>query len=109
MMQNADIGAMDTLVELQSCTITLNDKGAKVKTYTFFRKVWAKVDRNIDEQVAMGNLEAGQLIYLTIYKIAALDTRWRVMVDGTPFEIKTIDPIDRLSPLCRLTIQTIQR
>ncbi|MBO4657949.1 MAG: phage head closure protein [Bacteroidales bacterium] len=109
MTSNADIGAMDTLVTLQSCTITRNDQGAKDKTYADFRKVWAKIDHSVDEQVAYRNLEAGHVIYLTIYKVKELDTRWRVIIDGDAWQISAIDDMDRLSPVYRLTLEAINK
>lgn len=109
MTTNADIGNMDTLVTLQSCVITLNDIGQKVKTYADFRKVWAKIDHSVDEQVSLGNLEAGHVIYLTIYKVPELDTRWRVVIKGDPWQITAIDSIERISPIYRLTLQAISK
>jgi head-tail adaptor len=109
MTGNADIGNMDTLVTLQSCTITRNEQGAKVKTYADFRKVWAKIDLSVDEQVSLGNLEAGHVIYLTIYKVPELDTRWRVVIKDEPWQITAIDAGDRISPIYRLTLQSISR
>lgn len=108
-MTNADIGAMDTKVTLQSCVITRNEQGAKVETYAEYRKVWAKIDHSVDEQVAFDNLEAGHVIYLTIYKVAALTTRWRVIIDDAPWQITAIDTLDRLSPICKLTLQAISK
>lgn len=107
MTTNADIGYMDTKVMLKSCVITRNEQGAKVKTYTDFREVWAKIDHSIDEQVSYGNLEAGELITLTIYKVPELTTRWRVGIDGADWEISSIDSIDRLSPICKLTLHSL--
>jgi SPP1 family predicted phage head-tail adaptor len=109
MTTNADIGAMDTLVTLQSCVIVRNNQGAKVDHFTDFRKVWAKVDHSVDEQVAFDNLEAGHVIYLTIYKVPELTTRWRVIIDDAPWQITAIDTLDRLSPICRLTVQAISK
>lgn len=109
MTTNTDIGNMDTLVTLQTCVITRNEQGAKVKSYADFRKVWAKIDHNADEQVAYGNLESGNVIYLTIYKVPQLDTRWRVVINNVPWEITSIDTIDRLSTVCRLTLQSIKK
>lgn len=109
MMQNGDIGNMDKLVTLCSCTITRNEQGAKVKTYTPFRKVWAKVALSVDEQVAMGNLEAGHVITMTIYKVPQMDTRWVVDIDGDQWQITSIDSMERLSPLCKLTLEAIRK
>jgi head-tail adaptor len=109
MTGNGDIGNMDTLVLLQSCTITRNEQGAKVKTYADFRRVWAKVDHTVDEQVSLGNLEAANVIYLTIYKVPQLDTRWRVVIGEDAWEITAIDSLDRLSPVYRLTLRSISK
>lgn len=102
-----DFGALDTLVTLQSCAITTGTQGQKKFTYTTFRKVFAKVDRQVDEMVGNDNLEAGQNIELTIHKVSSLTTRWRVIVDGKPFAITSIDTIDRFAPLCVLSLRAI--
>ena len=69
--------------------------------------MYAKVDRSVSELVSNTNLEEGQYIQLTIYKIPELTTRWQVIVDGISYEITGIDPISRVSPLCELTIHAI--
>jgi hypothetical protein len=81
----------------------------KVKTYADFRRVWAKVDHTVDEQVSLGNLEAANVIYLTIYKVPQLDTRWRVIIGEDAWEITAIDSLDRLSPVYRLTLRSISK
>lgn len=101
------IGEMDTLVTLQSCVMTRGSQGQKQFSFADYRDVWARVERNVDEQVGDGNLEAGHTATLLIYKVPALDTRWRVVLEGKPWGITAIDPISRLSPVCNLTIQSI--
>ena len=54
-----------------------------------------------------GNLEEGEFIQLTIYKVPQLTTRWQVKIEGVSYEITAIDPISRLSPLCILTIHAL--
>jgi len=102
-----NIGSLDTLVTIKQCVISQGAQGAKSYTFTEHSQVYANVDRRVDEQVSIGNLEEGQYIDLTIYKIAALTTRWRVVVEGRTYEITAIDPISRVSPLCTLSLHEI--
>lgn len=106
-MPALQIGDMDTLVTLQSCEITRGSKGQKISSYTDYRQVWARVERTVDEQVGDGNLESGHSAVLQIYKVPAMDTRWRALIAGKPFGITAIDPISRLSPVCNVTVQAI--
>ncbi len=103
-----NIGTLDTLVTLQECVITRGAQGAKSYTFSDFREVYANVDRNVSEQVSIGNLEEGQYINLTIYKVPELTTRWRVIVDNLAYEITAIDAISRVSPLCILSLHAIE-
>lgn len=102
-----NIGSLDTLVIVLKGEQSRNSQGAKSFTYTEHSRVFANVDRRIDEQVVTGNLEEGQFISLTVYKIAELTTRWRVVVEGRTYEITAIDPIERLSPFCILSLHAI--
>lgn len=107
MENRINIGDLDTLVTIRSCAITEGSEGAKKYTFSDYRDVFAKVDRTINETVTNTNLEEGQYIQLTIYKISALTTRWQVVVEGDTYEITSIDPVSRVSPLCVLTLHTI--
>ena len=100
-------GDLDTLVTIKSCTITNDAEGGKKYTFTKFRDVYANVDRNISEQVSIGNLEGGDYIVLTIYKIPELNSTWQVVVAGQKYEITAIDLGDRLSPFCTLTLHAV--
>lgn len=103
-----NIGTLDTLVTILSCVMSRNGEGAKTFVFPEFRDVYANVDRRVDEQVNTGNLEQGQYINLTIYKIPELTTRWRVRVEGRAYEITGIDPISRVSPLCTLSLHALE-
>ena len=102
MENRINFGELDTLVLLRSCVITYGTQGAKKYTFQDYERVYAKVDRNVAENVTNTNLEEGQEITLTIYKVKALTTRWRVVVEGRSYEITGIDPISRVSPLCHI-------
>ena len=108
MENRINFGELDTLVLLRSCVITYGAQGAKKYTFQDYDRVYAKVDRNVSENVTNTNLEQGVDITLTIYKVAALTTRWRVDVEGKTYEITGIDPISRISPLCHLTLHAVE-
>jgi len=107
MANEVNIGTMDTLVTVQSCTITKGREAAKSYNFQDFRQVYANVELLVEEQVNSSNLDEGKYINLTIYKIPQLTTRWRVIVDGRSYEITGINPISRISPFCILTLHAI--
>ena len=102
-----NIGELDTLVLLRSCVITYGKQGAKKYSFQDYAEVFEKVDRTVSENVTNTNLEEGQEITLTIYKVKPLTTRWRVVVEGRSYEVTGIDPISRVSPLCHLTLHAV--
>ena len=107
MENNINIGELDTLVTLQKGEVTTGAQGNKRLEFSEHSRVWAKVERNINEMVANSNLEEGNVIELTIYKVRDLDRNWRVIVDGLPYEITSISHISRVSPLCVLSLKGI--
>lgn len=102
-----NIGEMDTLVTVKAGVQSTGSQGEKVFTYTFFRDVYAKVERNVSEFVSNTNLEEGDYVQLTIHKIPQLTTRWQIVLDGRDYEITGIDPVSRVSPVCVLSIHSI--
>jgi len=102
-----NLGQLDTLVTVKKGTQSTGPQGEKKFTYTFFRDVYAKVERNVSEIVANTNLEEGDYVQLTIHKIPELTTRWRIVLEGRDYEITGIDPISRVSPVCVLSIHSI--
>jgi head-tail adaptor len=100
-------GSLDTLVTINSCVITMDAEGGKKYSFPKFRDVYANVDRRVSEQVSIGNLEGGDYISLTIYKIPELDSTWQVVVESRKYEITAIDLGDRLSPFCTLTLHAV--
>lgn len=102
-----NIGELDTLVSIQSCVITRGDRGQKSYNFVPHSKVWAKVDRISDEAIGNHNLEDGQSLQVTMYKISGLTTRWRIVINDKPYSITGIDPISRFSPLCSVTLSAI--
>lgn len=107
MENNINIGELDTLVTLQKGVVTTGAQGNKRLEFSDHSRVWAKVERNINEMVANNNLEEGNVIELTCYKVKDLDRNWRVIVDGLPYEITAIDPVSRVSPLNILSLRGI--
>lgn len=103
-----NIGEMDQLVLVQSCRIGRGDKGQKTYAWANHSKVWAKVERVADEVINNGNLEAGQSLTVTMYKITGMSTRWRLVIGGKNYEVTGIDPISRFSPLCQVSLTSIE-
>ena len=108
MENRINFGELDTLVLLRSCVITYGAQGAKKYTFQDYAEVYAKVERNISESVTNTNLEQGVDVSLTIYKVAALTTRWRVVIEGKTYSVTGIDPISRVSPLCVLSLSIVE-
>ena len=108
MENRINIGELDTLVLLRSCVISYGAQGAKKYAFQDYAEVYAKVDRNVSENVTNTNLEQGVDITLTIYKVAALTTRWRVVLEGKTYEITGIDPISRVSPVCHVSLEIVE-
>lgn len=104
---NINIGELDTLVTVQSCTISKGDVGQKQYAFADHSKVWAKIERDIEEGVENLNLESARSLSATIYKIQGLSSRWRIIVHGVPYNIVSIDPISRYSPLCVVGLTAI--
>ena len=107
MADTYQIGDFDTLVTIRQKVITTGDQGQKTYSWVDHSRVWAKVVRRISEMVDYGNLEDGHSLEIHIYKIPGLDTRWQVVVDGKAYEIRSVDTIDRLSPVCILSLFAI--
>lgn len=101
------IGEFDTLVTIRERIIATGDQGQKTYTWREHSRVWAKVVRRFSEMVDNGNLEDGRSLEVHIYKIPGLDTRWQVIVDGKPYEIRTVDMVNRISPVCVLSLFAI--
>lgn len=106
-MNRINPGEFDTKVTMQSVTASRGSQGQRIVSHTDYSSPFAKIERDIDESVTDNNLEAGQSIKLTTYKIAELTTRWRVIVAEKPYEIRSIDPIDRMSPYFILSLHAI--
>lgn len=101
------IGDFDERVTVMRPSLTLGDQGQKRKAWETHSTVWAKVVRRVSEMIDNGNLEDGNSLEIHIYKIPGLDTRWRVVVDGKPYEVRSVDMIGRLSPVCVLSLFAI--
>ena len=107
MENRINIGELDTMVEILRMVQGRGSQGEKTWTASSYAHVWAKVDYSVAESVSDGNLEAGRTVQLTIYKIPELTSRWRVRIGDEAYEIRTIDTISRISPLCILTLNAI--
>jgi len=104
------IGELDTQVTLQSVSQGHGTRGEITTVYSQVCQPWAKVEANLDETIANDNLEQGRSYRVTLHKADAgsATTRWRVVIDSVTYEVRSIDPIDRMSPFCILTVYSIQ-
>lgn len=109
MENKLNLGELDTRVIVQECYITTGPEGEKVMQYVPFSRPFAKIERIASEAVSHDNLEEGQRLSLTMYKIPEMTTRWRIVIDEVPYEITAIDSISRVSPLCLLSVSAIDR
>ena len=102
-----NIGELETLVTLFAPTASLGSEGEKCSTYTAHSSVFAKVDQDTVDQLAYDNFDGRDNVALTIYKVPGLTTRWQVGISGKRYEILSIDQVSRVSPLCTLSLQSI--
>jgi len=102
-------GQLDTMITVLSVTPSRGTQGQKKVTTAVYGKVFAHLEPVTDEMVADDNLEASTTMSVTIYKIPALTTRWKLLIKGVTYEIDHIDPQDRLSNYCTLTVKTIEK
>lgn len=104
-----NIGLMDTKITVVQVTIGRGAQGQKQRTESVYGDVMAYLEPLTDEMVSDDNLEARTGMSVTIYKIPALTVRWQLVIGNVPYEIRSIDPISRWSPLCTLTAYTIEK
>lgn len=107
-MEDWGIGDFVTKVRMQSCEVSTGDTGEKIYNWRCVRDLFAKVEVSVDEVIDNGNLEQGQALTLTVWKVPGLTTRWRVLIGGVPYSIEGIDPVSRISPVCRISVRSIE-
>lgn len=102
-----NIGELDTLVTLFVPAASRGPEGEKQASFTKHSDVFAKIDRDVTDQLSYDNFDGKDNAALTIYKVPCMTTRWQVGIDGHMYEILSIDPISRVSPLCQVNVQSI--
>ena len=102
-----NIGQMDTLVTLYAPQVSLGTEGEKKATFTVHSDVYAKVDSEVSDQLAFDNYDGRDNVSLTIYKVSGMSTAWQVGIAGKRYEVLSIDSISRVSPVCVVSIQSI--
>ena len=107
MENKINVGEFDTLVTVRRKVILRGDRSQKTYVWEDHSKVWAKIVENVSEMIDNGNLEDGRSLEAYIYKIPGLDTRWQLIVRGKPYEIRSVDMISRISPVCVLSLFSI--
>lgn len=107
MENQINIGELDTLVTLYAPISGRGSEGEKYSTFEEHSEVFAKVDRDITDQLSFDNYDGRDNATLTIYKVKTMTTRWQVGIDGRRYEVLSIDPISRVSPLCLVNVQSL--
>ena len=107
MENRINIGELDTLVTLYAPQASLGSEGEKQATFTAHSEVYAKVDREIADQLDFDNFDGRENVSMTIYKVPGMTTRWEVGISGKRYEILSIDTVSRVSPVCVVSIQSI--
>jgi hypothetical protein len=101
-----NIGELDTLVTLYAPTAGMGSEGEKKSTYSVHSQVYAKVDREITDQLAFDNYDGEDNAAITIYKVRGMNTRWQVGISDKLYEILSIDTVSRVSPVCVVSIKS---
>jgi len=107
MENKINIGELDTKVTLYSPEVSMGAEGEKSATFAVHSRVFAKVDRTVTDQLAFDNYDGRDNASIVIYKVKGMTTRWQVGIGDKTYEILSIDSISRVSPLCEVSIQSI--
>jgi len=102
-----NIGTFDTLVTLYAPTASMGSEGEKKSTYSVHSQVYANVDREITDQLAFDNFDGEDNAAIIIYKVRGMNTRWQVGISGHLYEVVSIDTVSRVSPVCVVSIKSI--
>ena len=102
-------GQLDTLITVLSVTPSRGSQGQKKETTATYGQVFAHLEPTTDEMVSDGNLEALTTMAVTIYRIPAMTTRWKLLSGGIAYEIVSIDTHGRLSNYYTLSLKTIEK
>lgn len=108
MENKINIGELDTLITVYSCVITKGSVAEKQYSFSKHSDVYARIESDINESVANTNLESVDSVEAIIYKIPGMTTRWQLGIHGDRYTIEGIDPISRMSPLCRLSVTKLE-
>lgn len=109
MADNVNIGKFEEIILLLACETTTDDNGEKVETYHPVKRTLAHVEPATSESDASNNIYSGHSINVTLYRVPGMDTRWRIVWKGKGYNIKTIDPIERISPIERIYAEEVMR
>lgn len=107
MENKINIGELDTLITLFAPAAGIGSEGEKFSTYTEHSQVFARIERNIADQLAFDNYDGRDIAAISIYKISTMNTRWQVEISGRRYEVLSIDPVSRVSPFCVVSLQSI--
>ena len=100
-----NIGSFDEVVELLECVTTKDERGAKVESFQLAARRVAHVEISSAETDSDYNVVSERSITVTMYKVCGIDTRWRIRWRGRQYGIKSVQPVDRMSPFTILTAE----
>ena len=109
MAVSVNIGELEEVVILLECVTSKDQRGAKVETYVPRGRYMAKVETDATESDADYNVFSAGAITITMYKVGCVTTRWRLRCRGVEYNIRNIDPGDRMSPFMRLSAEEVMR
>ena len=109
MADSVNIGRFDERITLLACETSIGARGEKVESYHPVKDTLALIEPATSESDAANNIYSGHSIYATMYRVPGMDTRWRILWQGKQYNIKTIDPIERISPFRRIYAEEVMR
>ena len=108
-MAGINIGEFEEIVDLYECITTMDQRGSKVEQYDWCCRHMAKVEVGASESDADYNVFSANSVTITTFKMCNVTTRWRVRWRNVMYNIRSVDPGERISPFMRLTAEEVMR
>lgn len=86
-----NIGDFNSFVYVQASTTSKSSRGETINTWTNVYTFWADVDFSVSENEGIQGTNDTQRVTVTTHYLPDLTTRHRLVIDGTNYDIKTIN------------------